>query len=713
MSSVAKPNIGTIHYNYDYAGALSEISAFGLTTQYEYDTFGRLARVESAEGDAWTTTYNVAGQKDTVVSQADGTTERYEYDALGRVERITYIDTETDEVLLDLDYELGPDGNRIAIVETRPSGIVVWRYKYDALGRLAIERRGETTDPEVAPATWPRDTRYTYDKDSNRLTKEDHALTTPVVETYHYEMEGGFRNQRVERISRGAEDIETFTWEDDGRLKTHTDADEGESTTYSWDGQRLTQARIESDADGIVTVDYAYDQNNDLIRRTVSRDGETLSDTRYLVDRQNPTGYSQVLAEIDAATGKLLRTNTWGSQLRAQSDANSPAALYPKTDALGSIRRLTGADASGNAVSEAIDYEAFGTPLATQDGGAAGSLTASAQSRLRYAFTAQLRDPATTLQHHRARWLATARGQWVSHDPYFDFFGNLGQTHAYATSNPIWRTDLSGRSSYAEVAVTLLILSMNVVSLVMDLFGLGRAIYNNDRAGMTIATFAIALDVFCLLSGRPPIQRGGGMVAASAGGVCIRIAGKWIIAADLIELTWLIPNAFLSVSNLIKSMYWVMMMSSNRPRASADRPIEGRGQHSDEAHNDETVRLAKHIEKHLKKKDPKARVRFNQEGVDGNGGKVGLKPDIGSASATEKGRQQIAIVETQSKKQSWSKVRNKKWDYDGWFEGNMHPNDWRYFPIEHPSRLNDDIANSNAVKDLCDYLDIPRLPKRK
>lgn len=112
---------------------MSEISAFGLTTQYEYDTFGRLARVESAEGDAWSTTYNVAGQKDTVVSQADGTTERYEYDALGRVERITHTDTETGEVLLDLDYELGPDGNRIAIVETRPSGIVVWRYGYDAL----------------------------------------------------------------------------------------------------------------------------------------------------------------------------------------------------------------------------------------------------------------------------------------------------------------------------------------------------------------------------------------------------------------------------------------------------------------------------------------------------------------------------------------------------------------------------------------------------
>ena len=110
---------------------------------------------------------------------------------------------------------------------------------------------------------------------------------------------------------------------------------------------------------------------------------------------------------------------------------------------------MTGADASGNSVSEAIDYEAFGTPIATQDGGAAGSLTASAQSRLRYAFTGQLRDPATTLQHHRARWLATRRGQWVSHDPVFDFPGNMGFAFLYCGAGPTCQTDMLGLNAIA------------------------------------------------------------------------------------------------------------------------------------------------------------------------------------------------------------------------------------------------------------------------
>ena len=242
--------------------------------------------------------------------------------------------------------------------------------------------------------------------------------------------------------------LEEFVWFDDGRLHTHADIAAGETTTYSWDGQRLTQARIESDTDGIVTVDYAYDQNNDLIRRTVSRDGATLSDTRYLVDRQNPTGYSQVLAEIDAATGKLLRTNTWGSQLRSQSEANSSAVRYMKTDALGSTRLVTGLDESAQPIDTPINYTAFGTPLG------------DFPQTITHAFTGQVRDPVSTLQYHRARWLSTERGQWVSHDPLLDWPAGRACAYGYGSQSPVTASDPLGSASLLSQSIALTIVSI-------------------------------------------------------------------------------------------------------------------------------------------------------------------------------------------------------------------------------------------------------------
>ncbi len=260
--------------------------------------------------------------------------------------------------------------------------------------------------------------------------------------------------------------VADFSWYAGGQIKTKLDAN-NVLWTYTWDGERLTRL-INSRG---LEIDYEYDENADLVRRTQTQNGNLVDDVRYLVDRLNPTGYSQVIAEIDVETGAVRRFNTFADELRAQSDPNVGSNLQLRSDALGSIRSLTGTTPAGNIVSEGVDYTAFGTR------------TAASSSLTDYAFTGQRLDAESDLQFHRARWYAPEPGTWNSVDAIFDFPVNFGSAYSYVGNNPGAGIDPYGTASLLQVGIAIAIVGVLARTLWAGIQGYGGKGMYTDLSG--------------------------------------------------------------------------------------------------------------------------------------------------------------------------------------------------------------------------------------
>jgi len=92
-----------------------------------------------------------------------------------------------------------------------------------------------------------------------------------------------------------------------------------------------------------------------------------------------------------------------------------------------------------------------------------------------YAFTAQCVDKYTDLQYHRARWLDTGLGRWMSEDPVFDFPNNYGGVYLYAGNNTVNGTDKSGMFNLLDVLISAVIVGIIV--------GIASATYHYVQTG--------------------------------------------------------------------------------------------------------------------------------------------------------------------------------------------------------------------------------------
>ena len=371
---------------------------------------------------------------------------------MGRLDALVHVDSDG-TIVFKQDFDVASDGTRTGVLETRGSTDVQWDYEYDELGRLVAERRDANDD-----GSYEYEVEYSYDVDSNRTS--EYFKHTNTTRTYAY-VTG---TQRLSSITVNSTVREAFTWTTDGEQATHiwydTNGDEEKKQTYTWSVfDTLTQVDFH-EWDGAAwdyqgTLAYTYDDTNTLIRRQQYDQFDVLQDdVKYLIDTQNLTGYSQVLAEIDGQTDQLRRLNTYADEIKAEQVSNSSAYSYLRTDALGSIRSLTGTNASGSPLSESYNYTAFGSPFAGDDGD---------RSLTNYAFTGQVRDGSSELQYHRARWLEPSPGHWLSTDPLHDFPGGLGGGYAYCGANPANRSDATGAFTFLEAQVV-----QGIVSYIME-----------------------------------------------------------------------------------------------------------------------------------------------------------------------------------------------------------------------------------------------------
>jgi RHS repeat-associated protein len=118
----------------------------------------------------------------------------------------------------------------------------------------------------------------------------------------------------------------------------------------------------------------------------------------YLVADQNPTGYAQVLDELQG--GAVTRTFSYGLELinERQTLAGTLTTSFYGYDGHGSVRFLT--DSTG-AITDTYDYDAFGNLI---------SSTGSTPNN--YLFAGEQFDPALGIYYNRARYYDQRQGRF-------------------------------------------------------------------------------------------------------------------------------------------------------------------------------------------------------------------------------------------------------------------------------------------------------------
>src|SRR6185437_3670325 len=183
--------------------------------------------------------------------------------------------------------------------------------------------------------------------------------------------------------------------------------DELSSETYDQDGNVTA-------ADG---KSFNYDSQNELVSMNggavqimYDGDGNRVAKsvngvvTRYLVDDLNPTGYPQVMDELNGS-GVVTRTYTYGLQ-RISEDQVINGAWAPSFysyDGGGSVRQLTN---SAGAVTDTYEYDAFGNQIIH-----------TGATPNNYLYRGEAFDGDLGLYYLRARWMNPLTGRFMSRDP--------------------------------------------------------------------------------------------------------------------------------------------------------------------------------------------------------------------------------------------------------------------------------------------------------
>jgi RHS repeat-associated protein len=213
----------------------------------------------------------------------------------------------------------------------------------------------------------------------------------------------------------------------------------GTANTYDFENHMVT--------DGYVTL--VYDGDGNRVAETAG--GVT---TNYLVDTQNPTGYAQVVDELQSGT--VARTYSFGlERIRETQTLNSVLTTsFYGYDGHGSVRQLTN---STGAVTDTYDYDAFGNLI---------NSTGSTPNN--YLFAGEQYDPALGLYYNRARYLNTTTGRFWDLDSFEGQPNDPLSLHKYlyAGGDPVNRFDPSGNQIDDLVGSFGLDATLNAVSTV-------------------------------------------------------------------------------------------------------------------------------------------------------------------------------------------------------------------------------------------------------
>jgi RHS repeat-associated protein len=409
---------GTLSYTYDAASNLLSLTSSntnGASLGYTYDQLNRLSTVTDnrlvAQGaTSGVTTYNY----DPVGNLANytypnGVTSAYTYDTLNR---LTQMGASKNGALSNYTYTLGAAGNRLTVAELSGRNVA---YGYDSLYRL-------TSEAIAGAASQNGTISYVYDAVGNRRTM---SSTVPAIPA------GSFFYNANDQLTTDAYDA-----------NGNTVSSAGIANVYDFENHMVQKG----------AVSIVYDGDGNRVSETVA--GVT---TNYLVDALNPTGYAQVVDELQS--NAVTRTYSYGLERIDENQmlSNTWSASFYGYDGHGSVRQLTN---STGAITDSYDYDAFGNLIDS-----AGSTPNN------YLFAGEQYDPALGLYYNRARYLNTTTGRFWTMDSYEPFGGDPRALHKYlyASSDPMNRVDPSGnQDTIEEVGALDISVSLNAISVVSE-----------------------------------------------------------------------------------------------------------------------------------------------------------------------------------------------------------------------------------------------------
>ncbi|MBA2115003.1 putative Ig domain-containing protein [Bremerella alba] len=432
--STADP-VNDTHYVYDDLRRLSEVRAVEINdtvlatpevTSYSYTLMGSLERID----------------------YANGMIAYHEYDSLNRLELLTNYgsdatpeDLSDNPVLESFDYHLDVDGTRTGVTETRYDGgsplVTEIDWTYDAADRLIQEEFDSHDDSLDFTAT------YTFDLVGNRLEKTvDNGSDGSVehVTTYVVDANDRLLTETLNSTNNAEDRFTEFSYDADQQTGKQIFAGLDNSgtllseATYAYNLQgRLAHVEIDSDGDGVVdeTIDYEYDHTGIRTLQSVN-DGTNVTETKYLIDRHNHTGYQQIVEEI--VNGALKRSYVLGHDVLSQADVgeSSLTLLY---DGHGSTRGLV--DALGNRLSSQIyQYDAYGNPIGFDQIAALTTML----------YSGEQFDSWLGMQYLRARYYFSQTGTFNRLDPYAGNSQDPQSFHKYLYThgNPVMGIDPTG-----------------------------------------------------------------------------------------------------------------------------------------------------------------------------------------------------------------------------------------------------------------------------
>ncbi|WP_208492147.1 putative Ig domain-containing protein [aff. Roholtiella sp. LEGE 12411] len=375
-----------LEFTYDSAGRRSQmVDQDGFTTNYNYDTLGKLKSLTDGTGaNIITYTYDNVGR----LSREDngnGTYTTYSYDLVGQL--LILANYESDGIVNSrFDYTYDNAGRRTSM--TTLEGTTT--YGYDSIGQLTLVNLHNGRIIE-----------YQYDGAGNRIQVKDSGVET-----------GYNTNNLNQYTSVGAA---TFTYDTDGNLITKT---QGANTwTYSYDSENRLIGAVTPEGNW----SYEYDALGNRIASILN--GQR---TEYLLD---PTGLGDVVGEY-GGNENIIARYTHGLGLVSRVDGTNAASYYD-ADAIGSIVGLTGGD--GDYLNQ-YSYLPFGEDLTKVE---------TVANPFEYVGQWGVIREGNGLDFMRARFYDPSTGKFTSPDP-FGIGGGDTNFYRYSINNPNSYIDASG-----------------------------------------------------------------------------------------------------------------------------------------------------------------------------------------------------------------------------------------------------------------------------